>query len=167
MPGFFLFIDGKDLMIVHDRVAKIVAVLFLSCSFVGCGKEDKSRLEVYKVTGELYVDGQPAKHAVLTFHPTEIDPQHPMRPYALTNEEGRFAPSTYETGDGLPNGEYTITVEWRPFNVISNNFSGPDKLGEKFVSPEKSNLKVVVDGQAVEIPRIELQSSPQPAGKRR
>ncbi len=110
------------------------------------------------MTGEVYVDGAPVGMlAVRCTAVAGLDSENPTASSAFTDDEGKFEISTYETGDGVPEGEYVLTFEWGKMNLISNQYGGPDKLKGRYMDAEKSENKfTVVTGEPTEIPRIEL-----------
>jgi hypothetical protein len=62
----------------------------------------------------VLVDGQPAKDCLVFLHRTFAD-DHPRRvsPYGVTDADGNFAIGSYSVGDGAPEGEYIVTIEWK------------------------------------------------------
>lgn len=88
----------------------------------------------------MLVDGEPQRDVLVTFHPTKVDPEYTMQPHALTKDDGSFALSTYEQGDGVPEGSYDVTITWKAYNAIANNYVGPDKLKGKYEEPATSGL---------------------------
>jgi hypothetical protein len=137
-----------------------LAFLFLSLMFLfgACGGRDPNWKETHPVTGEVYVDGAPA--AMLLVNCTDlagIDTEQPTLSKAYTDDAGKFEISTYETGDGMPEGEYVLTFMWGKFDAISRGYSGPDKLKDKYLDPKKSEHKFTVEkGKPTDLGRIEL-----------
>lgn len=69
---------------------------------------------------------------------------HPTVSSTETDPAGKFAISTYESGDGLPAGDYTLIFTWQEFNVISRSYSGEDKLNGRYIDPATSTIKLTV-----------------------
>lgn len=110
--------------------------------FSGCGKSD--RIPTYKVTGKVLVDGKPAKHVILKFHPRKQDSEKPYVPNGLTDESGNFSLATYEKGDGAPAGDYDVTFIWpERKNPISTMWEG-DQLNGRYATKEKAKTQVTV-----------------------
>ncbi len=87
-----------------------------------------------------------------------MDVEQPTISRALTDEEGKFEISTYESSDGVPEGDYVLTFTWGDYNAISRSY-GPDKFKGKYADPEKSEHKFsVVSGEPTEIERIDLKT---------
>ncbi|WP_165069887.1 carboxypeptidase regulatory-like domain-containing protein [Paludisphaera rhizosphaerae] len=93
----------------------------LALAFAGCGGGDVDlgyRLPVQPTSGTLTWKGGPVKGALVRFHP--VDPQAVRAPAdeqlaepSLTTEtdaDGRFIMSSYLADDGVPAGDYVVTV---------------------------------------------------------
>ncbi len=50
---------------------------------------------------------------------------------AFTGPDGEFSISTYESGDGVPAGDYVLTFMWGQKEAFSGRYGGPDKLGNR------------------------------------
>lgn len=140
--------------------------LLLGALLVGvlssCGEEKgPPRKETYPVTGQVIVDGQPAENLAVKCHNLEgMDKEDPTVSSAFTDEEGKFELSTYESGDGVPPGEYVLTFFWGQRNMISMTYGGPDKLNGKYRDPEQSEFRITVEnGEPTDLGRIELSTN--------
>lgn len=126
-----------------------------------CSEEGPHRKETYPVTGRVTVDGNvPDSPIQVTCHSTMgIDQEHPTFSASMTGTDGSFELSTYETGDGVPPGEYVLTFFWGKMNLVSMNYGGPDKLKDRYKDPEKSPVKFTVEpGKPTELGLIELKT---------
>ena len=132
----------------------VLALSLCSCS----GKKDYGK-QTFPVTGEVYVDGEPAAMLSVTLNDVNgIDPNSPAIPTAVTKGDGAFAVSTFEAGDGAPAGEYIATFVWGEMQGLSLDTDN-DKLKGKFSDPEKSEHKVTVtEGEPTDLGRIELKT---------
>lgn len=142
---------------------RLLTAGLMGCLFVmGCSGSDPLRKSVFPVTGEIYVDGQPAESlAVRCFDVNGIDSEQPTLSSTFTDSSGRFTVSTYESGDGVPKGEYVLTFEWGEWNVFARSYGGPDKLEGRYIDPESSEFTVSVTGDGpVDLGRIELSTKP-------
>jgi len=130
-----------------------VPVLLL-CS---CGPAGPARKETYPVTGVVVVDGNEASGVTVTLHDTKgMDAEMPTFSQATTDETGKFSLSTYEGGDGVPEGDYLVTFTWGEFNALSRSMEG-DKLKGKYGDAKKSEFKLNVKaGSPIDMGRIEL-----------
>jgi hypothetical protein len=140
-------------------------LLVLPLLTAGCGKDDFQK--VYPVTGKVLVDGQPAADCMVFLHRTFDDP-HPRKvvPFAVTGPDGGFAVTSYLTGDGAPEGEYVVGIEWRTRSgILLNNYEGPDLLGgayaDKAANKAKPGFVVTVGRGPVELPPFDLKLTPE------
>ncbi len=131
----------------------LVAVISLcSCS----GKRDYGK-ETFPVTGTVNVDGKPAAEVSVTLHQVGgMDLEVPSVSATTTMEDGTFAVSTFEAGDGVPVGDYVATFKWGKLNMVSMSYEG-DKLKGRYNDPDKSEIKVTVtEGQPTDMGQINL-----------
>ena len=73
-----------------------------------------------------------------------------------TKDDGLFAISTYEEGDGVPDGEYGLTFFWGTFSVMNRTWVGPDKLKDRYKDNKNPTVKFKVEGQPVDLGEIKL-----------
>lgn len=128
---------------------------------VGCRRTQAPyRKPTSKVTGKLVIDGKEPGSAVkvdcLPISQTDSDPSHYSISSTMTQPDGSFEISTYQSGDGVPDGEYVLVVMWGTLNVLSRSYSGPDKLKGRYSDAKKSEIKFSVEGQPVDLGDIEL-----------
>lgn len=140
-------------------IAQAVCCLLL-CS---CGQDNSppvvdARKETYPVTGQVHVDGQPAHKVFVTCHNVnEIQKQNVFKSLGLTDENGKLDFSTYESSDGVPEGEYVLTFTWGEWDDYWKRFSGPDKLKDRYADPKKSEIRLTVKkGELADLGIIEL-----------
>lgn len=136
----------------------LVPVFLVGCSG-GETLDPPFRKETAAVTGVITVDGEPPSGpVVIKCYPVAgIDKEHPSSSSSRTGDLGAFEISTYEKGDGIPEGDYVLTFTWQKFNTFSMNFSGPDKLNGRYKDPRKSEIKVSVKGaEPIDLGTIEL-----------
>lgn len=137
---------------------------FVSCGLfslllsVGCSQQE-TRVPTYPVRGRVTVDGQPPGSALqIECHPVAgMDTRNPTISRTETDEAGNFQISTYAAGDGVPAGDYVITATWLTFNLMSRDYTGPDKLNGRYADPKTSELKVtVMPGEETDLGEIKL-----------
>jgi len=142
----------------------LFVVLALSSVFVGCGGEsDEERLlrlvpdarATTPVSGTVTVDGSPAKDLWVTLHPK--DSSVTLRPRGQTDGHGNFHITTYSAGDGAPEGDYDITIEWLTYIKRDSDWGGPHKLKNQFNDPSTTSFHVTVGEEPVELPAFELE----------
>ena len=125
-----------------ERILLCVTLLSLS----GCGPtgpQGGPRVGTVQVTGIVHVDGQPAPFLKVVAVPAEGKSVVPMESASLTSDIGEFSLSTYETGDGVPEGIYKLLFTWGQINLMNGQYSG-DKLKGKFADPSKSEFSLTV-----------------------
>jgi hypothetical protein len=116
-------------------VAAVAAILS-----TGCSSSDMRK--TFPVTGTVTINGAPAEPGVLVWlHPqfSEND-KYPIHPQGQTTADGSFKITTYNTGDGAPEGEYVVTVEWPVRSPMSAHY-GPDMFGGLFANVDANKSK--------------------------
>jgi hypothetical protein len=126
----------------------------------GCREEQKSfQKVVVQVKGTITVDGKPPTSPIkIDVHPVgPADTEHPTMSSGLSGDGGAFELSTYDSGDGVPVGEYALTYFWGDFNLVSMRYGGKDKLNKRYAKPENSVTKFKAEeGKPVDLGTIEL-----------
>jgi hypothetical protein len=103
------------------------------------------------------VGGKPAHNAIVLFHPRQPIDGKPLKPMAIVAADGTFRPTTYRTGDGLPAGDYGVTVSWPEIIVVGEEeIGGDDRLGRKYSNPAKPVLDVHINPGENQLPPIDL-----------
>jgi hypothetical protein len=82
-----------------------VGVILLSLSLTGCGG-DAGQKPVYPVSGKITMAGAPVAKATVVFGPMEKQPVAT----AITDANGEFKLTTYDSFDGAAAGKYEVTV---------------------------------------------------------
>jgi hypothetical protein len=99
------------------------------------------------VHGRVIYRGQPAQGFRVLFHPTTPWKGAQFAPSAMTDKNGEYQLRSYQSDDGAPAGEYTVTFQW--LKTISTNDPADvqpeiDQLKGLFNDPKKSRFKAVV-----------------------
>lgn len=124
----------------------------------GCSQQD-TRVPTYPVRGRITVDGKPPGSALqIECHPVAgIDTRNPTVSRTESDDAGNFKISTYAAGDGVPAGDYVLTVTWLTFNLMSRDYVGPDKLNDRYSDPKTSSVKITVrPGEETDLGEIGL-----------
>ena len=130
-------------------------------------------LSTTEVNGRVTVDGSPVKNLWVTLHPIKGDGT--LLPKGQTDVDGNFQITTYIAGDGAPEGDYKITIEWLTYIKRDSDWGGPDKLKNLYNDPATTAFEVTVGDEPVELPTFELKlegvegkpAPSQPAGYKR
>ncbi|MEX2173662.1 MAG: hypothetical protein WD872_04820 [Pirellulaceae bacterium] len=135
-----------------------LGAIALCGALCGCSETDNGRKPTYPVTGQLFVDKKPAAQVQITLHDVNgVDQAAPTYSSTFSGEDGKFALSTYEEGDGVPEGEYVLTFLWGQMNMMSMQYGGPDKLKDKYSDPKTSTIRVKVEkGKPADLGAVEL-----------
>jgi len=143
---------------MHTMALAIASGMFLVVAGNGCAKKIPV-LPVYKVSGQVLVNNEPAIGAMVILNPVAGALPQNIVPSATTNKEGKFKINGYGTGDGAPAGEYVVTVSWfKLIDAPSGLVPGPNVIPAQYSNPKTSPVKVEVQkGKATEIPTIEIQ----------
>ncbi len=119
----------------------------LLAALAGCGSSPSGdRQPVYPATGKLVYDGRPLAGAFVVLHPKGAAAGHVVpRPHAQAAADGSFTLTSYESSDGAPAGNYTVTVELRPLVKHGGDVTaGPNTLPPKYSRAETSPLTVQI-----------------------
>lgn len=137
-------------------MGRMLGYLLVGLICWGCA-EAPDRKETCKVSGQLLIDGKPVDSvAVYCNDVNGMDKAEPTVTACFTGTDGKFSLSTYEKGDGVPPGEYTLTFLWGQFN-LNMQYGGPDKLNDRYMDPAKSPVKFKIEsGEQKDLGQIEL-----------
>jgi hypothetical protein len=122
------------------------------------------RLPVNPVSGEVRVDGQPAKGASVVFHPVGTITAESVHPAALVDDQGHFQLTTYQEGDGAPAGDYEVAIVWNVTTKTDRPDEGTDGfvtknlLPDKYASGHTSGLTAKVTAGSNAIPVFDLKT---------
>ena len=127
----------------------------------GCGGDEPFRKPTSPVKGKITVDGQaPGSGIQIACHPVAgLDTVHPTVTTGECNPDGTFVLSTYQSGDGIPAGDYILLFTWQEFNVMARSYSGKDKLNGRYDDAVKSPFKITVkEGAENDLGIVELKT---------
>lgn len=140
-------------------VASISLALILGCGGSNAPKP-KNAVATSGVKGTVTIDGQPTGGVlVYAFNADKapelgvaaidgVSPMMYMAGRAITENDGKFSFTTYNTGDGLPDGNYVIAFFWTAGGDISDDgakVNPPARpFNKKYAIPGKSEFKITV-----------------------
>jgi BON domain-containing protein len=137
-------------------VASVLAVL-VAALLAGCGRSGAPRVVTHPAKGAVTYQGQPVVGAFLALHSKSGSHENAPTPTAIVRPDGTFALTTYDAGDGVPEGEYVVTLQWRKATKSGSEFSpGPNLLPDKYSRPETSDIIVRIAAGQNELPAIAL-----------
>ncbi len=122
--------------------------------FSGCssGVAGGTRLKTSPVFGVVQVDGEPVAGVTVECYPEAGASEKKSPIITAADVHGKFSFTTYQFGDGLPEGAYRLAFKWKPITA-----GGQDKLNGAYAEPAESKYKVtVVAGQPNDLGTIEL-----------
>ena len=109
------------------------------------------------VKGLLTNNGKPVAGATVGFHSFVKEPTERFAMVAdgFTAADGSFTPSTYAAFDGIPAGEYTVTVT-QTGKYYDGDVMAKSQLPEKYTAAKTTTLKVTVKENEKNNIKIEL-----------
>ncbi len=129
------------------KTVACVLLLAVLLVFAGCGE----RLpETVPVSGRVTWQGEPLGEGRIVFHPQAVAKGLRERPaIGELDEQGRFALSTFRTGDGAVPGDYRVCV----FSYVSDQASAEDdvsipetvwRIPQRYGNPQQSGLTATI-----------------------
>lgn len=122
----------------------------------GCGK----RGDLFPVTGKVLYKGAPAAGATVTFvRKGSGDRLKERVPQGVVKDDGTFSLAG-PLGAGAQPGEYAVLIEWKEgagkVAGRSPGLSAPDRLGRRYLNPEKPLVTTTVEKKSNALPAFEL-----------
>jgi hypothetical protein len=133
------------------RIGAIVASVAILSTVGGCGGSGKP--PVVPAAGKVMFNKTTAPAgALVVFHPVDgaLEKRIGGKPFGKVKDNGTFALTTYAQGDGAPEGEYGVTIDWRGKKEKAEGFTigegggGQPLLNPKFSNPQQPAFKVIV-----------------------
>ena len=141
------------------HVASLATMLALLAAvlFVGCARSGPPRVPTHRTKGVITYQGQPVAGAFVALHLKETAKTDVPTPTAVVQPDGSFAVTTYDAGDGVPEGDYVVTIQWRKAVKQGGEFlPGPNLLPAKYGRPDTSDVVVHVAAGQNGLPPIAL-----------
>lgn len=136
---------------------RLGSVLLLLVIVSGCGSGKPAWERVHPVSGTLKFGGQPIEGAMLVFYPKSASVPESVRPIGKTDASGNFDIGTYSVDDGIPEGDFDVTVTWNPLvDVGAGPSPGPNRLPVRYSNRQTSQLVVHISADESELKPIEL-----------
>src|SRR5262245_8365201 len=133
----------------------------LCLTAAACGQQESGRLPVHPATGVVTWNGEPLAGALLVFHPITAlsgpDEEPVPVPGANSHDDGTFTVSTYLPGDGLPEGDYRVTVSCEDRGAEkAKDDDYPEMLPARYQNPATSGLAVSIVAGENELTAFDL-----------
>ncbi|MEO2032891.1 MAG: carboxypeptidase-like regulatory domain-containing protein [Planctomycetaceae bacterium] len=117
----------------------------------GCGSDrpaPPNQKKVVPVSGVVTVDGVAVPRVRVKLNPKQgRDSANPTSSTAITDDEGRFAVTTYYAGDGAPPGEYALTFTY----IVDSSLKSSDAFRGAYASADSSQHDVTVGADDVPV----------------
>ena len=149
-------LESLDTVSITKRPFVCLAFL-LSASLLPSGCGDDYKMELAPVSGTLTCNGKPVSNARITFNPQPKDTTSSGNPGRaatdITDEQGRFTLTTYDTGDGAIVGEHKVQITFPPKRNERGAIIGPGggrsfscrgKVVTKTVKPGENTIEVAL-----------------------
>ena len=127
-----------------------------AAALAGCGGS-ADRAPTYPARGQVLWEGKPLAGALVALHPLTSAGDQTLPARAETDEQGKFVLGTYDSEDGVPAGEYVVTVHWHQLQKNGESFEpGPDVVPAQFSVRAQSELKVRIAAGENQLPPFDL-----------
>jgi hypothetical protein len=131
----------------YSRVSRSLLLGAVLFGLVSCGHGDRKEA-VYRVTGKVLYQGNPAEGATVTFHALEGDSAKMPKPGGQVQKDGEFRLSTYRSFDGAPAGSFAVTIIYPSADRKENDENvGPDLLRGRYANPKTTPLRAEIGKQ--------------------
>jgi hypothetical protein len=155
---------------MHLRFVCVATAMTFCLSAVSCSRPQepkiKQKVPLTKVNGIVMVDGAGTGGVILRYKPqSDIAEKREMfvRGFTVRSAaKGKFALKTYESGDGVPAGEYRLYCEYFPAEGDDPRRTAPeDVLGGQYAEDKQpAKTFTVSEGAPLDLGTIELKTSP-------
>lgn len=118
----------------------------------GCSDRG-GREPVFPVQGLVLYQGKPAVGAQVVFHPVGKGNPAAIRPSGQVDGTGKFTLTSYASGDGAPQGDYEVTVEYW---VAKNERPAVNQLPSRYRLGRSSGLRASIAAGENQLPAFKL-----------
>lgn len=132
----------------------------LAVGLAAAWNNDQRQLQ--PVAGRILLDGRPPAGAVVRFHPAVPHRWFYVTPSGTVDHTGAYIVTTGR-GQGIPAGEYRVTLLWRPTVVGDNGLEQSDNiLPQRYASSLATPLNAVVVTGNNKLPTFEVDCCHEP-----
>jgi hypothetical protein len=142
----------------HVRVWFLVTAGGMCTLAAGCSGSKQT--PVYPVRGQVLLNGKPLSQAIVTFHHQGSGPDAPA-PSAQTDSEGRYTLTSYQNGDGAPEGEYAVSLvcfRTRELRKGSDEDTARNIVPARYANAATSRLTAKVAAGKNELPPLQVKT---------
>ncbi len=101
--------------------------------------------------------GAPVNNAELSFFPEDRSVPDSVRPKAKTSADGKFVAWTNVQGDGVPAGNYKVTIVHNEVSISKDTIvAKPNDLPAKYAALDTTDLQVQIKAGNNELQPFEL-----------
>lgn len=129
-------------------VRQRVVCMVIGLALVGCGSSSKDRLPLHKAAAKVTLNSEPLEGVSIVFHsvpPLKAPSGKSIpAPGAESGFDGGFQVTTYRVGDGIPEGEYVVTLSCEDRSAEPVRDEYPELLPSQYQDPAKSGIKVSI-----------------------
>src|SRR5262249_23154326 len=101
----------------------------------------RTKVTLHPVRGQAFFEGTPMPGAVVTL--TAIsDAKKAVKAAGIVQGDGSFTLTTRKANDGVPEGEYAITVTWR--EKLRDGQPGANLLPARYGKTDQSELRATI-----------------------
>lgn len=144
----------------HSIFQRAVLALGLIGLLAAAGCGDKGP-KINVVNGSVNVDSKPAAGVMVVFCPVNAPPEiQRMRPFGITQADGKFQLTAAKKGDGAPTGQFKVLFQW-PTSANDTGAGvqlGADRFQGRFMNLEKTQFTVDIKPGENDLPPFELKS---------
>jgi hypothetical protein len=124
----------------------------------GCGKGN-GRGPLYPAEGQVLLNRRPLGGAIVVLYPQGVADEKAVPSRAQTGPDGKFHVGTFDVADGVPAGQYAVTVIHYPMRQNNGGWtSGANDLPQKYASPKTTDLRVKIGDGTKTLPTLVLQA---------
>jgi len=136
----------------HSRLAASLLCCFLT---IGC-QSGPVRPVCQPVSGKVLFENRAIPEAQLTFYP--VSGTMELLPTAVTREDGQFQATTWADKDGIPVGDYVVTIVWKQLIMQGEEKvrNGLNQLPLIYADPKRSPLRCTIKEGSNELPPFVL-----------
>ena len=138
-----------------------VSLFLILAVVIGCTRTEYPNA-TYPVSGRVQTtDGESASYVRVTLHSSELVSEgDPFRPSAMTDDDGTFQLTTYETDDGAPQGNYAVTFRWaKPQKTLFDPIP-KDRLRNRFALPTENSLRcTIIEAESQNLGTFEIDTT--------